>query len=357
MRENDVLQSKVINLLRFPMIVGIVLLHSFLEGIQGLDIPKTGIPIYHNFSFFISRIVVSVAVPLFFFISGYLFFYHVSSFSFSLYKKKLRTRIHTLLIPYLFWNVFILIGHWAIDLLSTVELTSGTYKLVRDYTLEDYIRSFWSINRSMPINGVLWFIRNLMIMVVCSPLVYFVLRYLRWPILVIIGGIWMTGFTWDIPQMSAVFFFTLGSWFSINGRNFVNDFKPILPYGVFLYLLFAIGVLGARETSGFIYVSNAGILLGIVVTIALTAYFIEKKQWHTSAFLTGSCFLVYAFHQLPLNMFVRILFRLIRPIYDWQFLFIYIVSPLIIIAFDLFLYALLKRWFPGFTAAITGGRS
>ena len=50
------------------MIVGVVLWHSFFEGIMGLDIPDSGIPIYHTTSFFISRILASVAVPLFFFI-------------------------------------------------------------------------------------------------------------------------------------------------------------------------------------------------------------------------------------------------------------------------------------------------
>lgn len=96
--EKKNLQSKVIDVLRFPMIVGVVLWHSFFEGIMGLDIPDSGIPIYHTTSFFISRILASVAVPLFFFISGYLFFFR-TTFSVDVYKKKLKSRIKTLLIP------------------------------------------------------------------------------------------------------------------------------------------------------------------------------------------------------------------------------------------------------------------
>lgn len=68
--EKKNLQSKVIDVLRFPMIVGVVLWHSFFEGIMGLDIPDSGIPIYHTTSFFISRILASVAVPLFFLFQG-----------------------------------------------------------------------------------------------------------------------------------------------------------------------------------------------------------------------------------------------------------------------------------------------
>lgn len=50
--EKNILQSRVIDVLRFPMIVGVVLWHSFFEGIMGLDIPDSGIPIYHTTSFF-----------------------------------------------------------------------------------------------------------------------------------------------------------------------------------------------------------------------------------------------------------------------------------------------------------------
>lgn len=205
------------------MIVGVVLWHSFFEGIMGLDIPDSGIPIYHTTSFFISRILASVAVPLFFFISGYLFFFR-TTFSVDVYKKKLKSRIKTLLIPYLFWNFVVLVGHWIVTVLSPVQLTSGAYKQVSDYTVCDYLISFWNIN-GMPVNGALWFIRDLMVMLVFSPLVYWCLRYFRWYILLVLGCIWLVGGTLEIPRMDAVFFFFVGAWFSITGRNFVADFK------------------------------------------------------------------------------------------------------------------------------------
>ena len=247
------MQSRVIDVLRFPMIVGVVLWHSFFEGIMGLDIPDSGIPIYHTTSFFISRILASVAVPLFFFISGYLFFFR-TAFSVDVYKKKLKSRIKTLLIPYLFWNFVVLVGHWIVTVLSPVQLTSGAYKQVSDYTVCDYLISFWNIN-GMPVNGALWFIRDLMVMLAFSPLVYWCLRYFRWYILVVLGCIWLVGGTLEIPRMDAVFFFFVGAWFSITGRNFVADFKSFFPWGVALYFLFAIGTIGVRGADGFLYVA------------------------------------------------------------------------------------------------------
>ena len=46
-----------------------------------------------------------VAVPVFFIISGYFFFYQTKAFGKEAYSKKLRKRIKTLLIPYLLWNL------------------------------------------------------------------------------------------------------------------------------------------------------------------------------------------------------------------------------------------------------------
>lgn len=112
----------------------------FFEGIMGLDIPDSGIPIYHTTSFLYHVFWLQWQF-LYFFISGYLFFFR-TTFSVDVYKKKLKSRIKTLLIPYLFWNFVVLVGHWIVTVLSPVQLTSGAYKQVSDYTVCDYLISF-----------------------------------------------------------------------------------------------------------------------------------------------------------------------------------------------------------------------
>jgi surface polysaccharide O-acyltransferase-like enzyme len=78
--------SQVISFLRFPMIIGIVLIHS-------------GIEMDYNFSEYviydmivtkgIIGILSRVCVPLFFMISGYLFFYNVKLWNAQTYIYKL----------------------------------------------------------------------------------------------------------------------------------------------------------------------------------------------------------------------------------------------------------------------------
>lgn len=198
------MQSRVIDVLRFPMIVGVVLWHSFLKVLWDWIFRIQGYRYIILLLFYITYFGFSGS-SFIFFISGYLFFFR-TAFSVDVYKKKLKSRIKTLLIPYLFWNFVVLVGHWIVTVLSPVQLTSGAYKQVSDYTVCDYLISFWNIN-GMPVNGALWFIRDLMVMLAFSPLVYWCLRYFRWYILVVLGCIWLVGGTLEIPRMDAVFFF------------------------------------------------------------------------------------------------------------------------------------------------------
>ena len=71
------LQSQTINFLRFPLIIGVVLIHSHvLKAVYGGTniLEKVSMPYYIGVSYFISNVLSNIAVPLFFLISGYLFF-------------------------------------------------------------------------------------------------------------------------------------------------------------------------------------------------------------------------------------------------------------------------------------------
>ena len=101
------LESKIISFLRFPLIAGVVLIHAY-GGLtmQGKDMGSLNeYPINDAIQYLFSRILTSVCVPCFFFISGYLFYIKEND----CYKNKIRKRIKTLLIPYLFWNALILL--------------------------------------------------------------------------------------------------------------------------------------------------------------------------------------------------------------------------------------------------------
>ncbi|MDE6688612.1 MAG: acyltransferase [Prevotella sp.] len=115
---NDELLSKNISYLRFPLTVGVVFIHfSLANGLdvhgvrRGLENPEW----YFFIVNFISVVLARIGVPLFFIISGFLFFYH-KEFSKDTYKQNLKTRVRTLLIPFLLWNVIAIIFNiWRLN--------------------------------------------------------------------------------------------------------------------------------------------------------------------------------------------------------------------------------------------------
>ena len=104
---NEQLLSKTITYLRFPLIILVVLLHTIIidQNCFGkILIPHGKYPIFDIILHILQRNIGDISVPLFFFISGFLFFYHIENFDIAIYKKKILKRIKSLLIPYLLWN-------------------------------------------------------------------------------------------------------------------------------------------------------------------------------------------------------------------------------------------------------------
>lgn len=174
-----------ISFLRFPLIIGVILIHANLSeviigGIKCFN--KTDYPIYTYVSYVLSQIIARTAVPLFFLISGFLFFYKIEIFNFDIFLQKIKKRIRTLFIPYIFWN-FLIILIYLIGQSIVPNLISGGKKLICDYNFTDWLLSFWDTNLinpakdiGMPINYPLWFIRDLMVVIMFSPLIYFLVK-------------------------------------------------------------------------------------------------------------------------------------------------------------------------------------
>ena len=91
------LQSQVIDWLKFPLSIAVVFIHAF-------NWPSTYVPFSANLSSFngmdfynlvrsaISHSIAHVAVPIFFLIAGFLFFLKISAFnSFTGWKSKLQS--------------------------------------------------------------------------------------------------------------------------------------------------------------------------------------------------------------------------------------------------------------------------
>jgi fucose 4-O-acetylase-like acetyltransferase len=196
MKSKNISQYDVISALRLPLIVLVTYAHSYGGVAEGYSLIGSGWDSYEILKIAMSQTLVKVAMPTFFVMSGYLFFANVEKFNKEIYQQKLWRRIKTLLIPYIIWN-----------LLMAAKLKVFSLSI------------FWT-----PANMPLWFLRDLMIVSLLTPIIYIGVRKLGYWLFVLLLPIYLTGI-WAIqPGLNpyAICFFTFGAYLSIQKINLIE---------------------------------------------------------------------------------------------------------------------------------------
>lgn len=235
------IDSALITKMRFPLIFAIVLFHARFQNVNFSDanITLDTIKWYDVFTYSFESIG-HIGVPLFYIISGYLFFYKNVSFGGLIYKRKIKKRVKSLLIPYFIWNVYSLL---LILLASLVvpQYMSGRHNIINNFGVSELLQYFYAIDGNNPINGPLWFVRDLMVVTLCSPVIYYVIKKWCLTFLSILGLLWFTGF-WETSicglygfSSSAFLFFSIGAAFSIR-HKYLSKYMSIWGARFFLFI-------------------------------------------------------------------------------------------------------------------------
>ena len=99
MDRND-LRSQSLDLLRFPLAIVVMTIHVWFPGVADAT---ADVPALNALSGLVAGLLWDQSVPVYFFISGFVFFLNVDM-SAATYRRKLRNRTKSLLIPYIIWN-------------------------------------------------------------------------------------------------------------------------------------------------------------------------------------------------------------------------------------------------------------
>ncbi len=351
--------SQRLDLLRFPLIVAVLFIHgyetqvNFARDSAGAD--HTGLVNVFVRNLF-SQNIARVAVPLFFLISGYLFFEGVA-WSLLAYKKKLRSRIRSLLIPYLFWNgLTLLLFALGQNLPATARYFSGDEPRILHNDALWYLSAMFGIGR-YPVSFQFWFIRDLMLLVLAAP-VFALLRGWRGVVCVgVLASLWL--FDWGptyLPSIEATLFFAVGCAVALNRKGLFE----LDPYGPRLLILYVPALLIGAATFGSEpgrYVHKIVVLLGVPSVLYLTLLAHRSLGTRNALLaLASSSFFVFAAHEPSMQLYRKILFRAVPPRTDGLVLVLYFLVPLSLAFLLVWIYRLLILIAPKATRAITGGR-
>ena len=349
MQDNSYFSKKVSFLNAFLTCL-IVVLHANTPEMWGLDLNLEYPFIY------CCTILCRMGVPLFFFLSALLFY---KACTFSDLEKKLKRRVHSLVIPYLVWNA-IFVGIFF--LLIHVPFLNNLMHV--DDGLNSFKEIFYAIVNAR--YTVLWFVKDLMIFLLFAPIIL-MLTTKRQMIVAIIASLALF-FVLDFGYESIWRWLPIYLQGAYVGKFMFNketgsytSFEEISPaikgnrlllsvvFGVIVIALYAL-TLWNEDLFMNPYVIISPILVWLLMDLVLKQFILNKfriRKWMSYTFI------IYCTHQFILNVLQKFVVLTCEPT-ALVLNLTYIISPVVAIAIAVLIGRFLSQF--KFYPLLSGGR-
>ncbi|MBR2300562.1 MAG: acyltransferase [Bacteroidaceae bacterium] len=354
--------SKVLACLRTPLIVGVVMLHANLYNLVTQWSGEA--PLWPAWLVFYFRNIVNILFPscvaIFFLLAGYFFFTGEQKRNIAYFRDKLRRRVQTLLVPYLLWNTLALLLFYikSSDFLGGLSQQSG-----EDFSFAKYLTGYWAFYFSgdIPANGPLWFVRDLMVVSLLSPLLYQLLRN-RWlgviSLLVLFVCV-SCGAAVDIHGVDfySILFFSIGAWLRLQRIDIQNVPKRVGVAAIALYFPISCFMFNLCDSPVYVALSLVATLIKFVALIYLIAQLYSSRLLVNIPKLSQRSFFVYAFHGLIIGPVIKALYIMSgateNPI---LLVLISVFSVAVVIFMCNITYTFTERRLPSLHKLLSGGR-
>lgn len=255
-----------------------------------------------------------VAVPVFLFMSGYLFF-RGGNLSASEYKRKIISRSKTLLIPYFVWNGLLVIKlciqslpffHWENTLNLTPKAIIAAFWIYRN-ELVNYAHPL-DIDPAdfiAPIMGPLWYLRNMFFLCLSSPFILWLINRFGRFLAIFSSILWVLSTicikeVWVSIMIESLVFFSWGATLSIKGKSMtetitINKKRWYLGTIVLASIIIIMRLCGGNDYDNLMKMGLSFLILPRLISISdsLTACGCKAPQT-----LIASSLFIYIAHML-----------------------------------------------------------
>ena len=347
---NDKLFWKKKEFISFLSSILVLFIHSyFAKDNTGNSLVSI---VNQNFSFFFSRSITQFAVPMFFMLSGLSFF---KGYNNKKYLTKIKSRIYTLVIPYLLWNTVWML--WEI---------LGSYSFISNFSSsgEPYPLTIVSILKGIffyQCNIPFWFLFDIIVFSFAAPLLFLIIRNKYVGIvsiaclsIVSLFGIYIPVDLFYYP-MSIVFYLTG----AIIGYHFFDyatqkSSKPMQITSIAFLLAY---ILCKNIVPQELYISNYLIEVIVYSMAAFSLWniidmFIERIKPRK---IYSRSFSIYAMHLNVAIIILKIL-SLVFPHGEWFEIPKFIIMVVLTLTLINFTCTFLEKFFPRIYALFMGNR-
>ena len=379
-----VLQSQTIDWLRFPLIIAVAFIHnSYLP--DNFDVSHIDwYSLYGSYWFiyvdiFFSHVLSHIAVPAFYLISGFLFFLKTSELNKQIYKNKIKKRFYTLFIPYILWNIVPVIIQFTINAIKYLFKAGDWNLFVHSCILylsdHGWLNIFWScsvwaqnrlswigthMTMTGPLNLPLWYLRDLILITLFTPLIYWCIKKIKIFFLIILTLFYISGIWPQIPALTSttVLFFSAGAYLAIYRYNIIATFRKIefLSYFIAIILLASDTYYDGYNTPVGFNLYHLYVIFGVIAIFNFASRLLEKKYVRVNKNLTNSVFFIYACHTLWLiGLYDRVVHKMLFNV-NYIEPIVYITTPFVKVIICFFLYMMLEKYTPKLIKPFTGNR-
>ncbi len=246
------------------------------------------------------------AVPLFFIISGYLFFYRKGNLS--VIKQSIYKRFKTLFIPYVVWCTLFVMQLWLASLVK--PLNQDYFSILNEGDFVEILRFLKRMYIAPPLAFHLWYVRDLIAVVALSPLIFLCQR--KHPSVFLLVVVFVCGMLKLIPWLSwPLTWFSIGSYFALSNKELLQLNNRWIAV---VMLIGYIGITGwliynGMHTTADKWYSFPVILLGVIGI--WNTYDIIGIHKYFPSYLTDQTFFLYCAHVPFLTIVSTLLFPII----------------------------------------------
>lgn len=339
---------KVISLIAITMVIYI---HTYYtEG--------ENFPFFMSLQRFMGGMGISgIANPLFYFTSGYLFFLSVKTVKDCF--PKIKKRIQTLFVPYIFANTIAFLMYAILDAIS--RTSPQLYNVVNFHILDWFsldvgkilYNTYWQ-----PVAFQLWFVRDMLIFVFLSPIIYLVLKKLSTNRNLAIIALLTLLATYFVTSMH-VLWMAIGGIISLSGIINITKSENTKVRTTTMYICGAIFLAFVTINTIGIYELRFGYaLFGVIAAWLLYDRIVKGRILCSNRQLAQACsysFFIYLIHEPTLLIFKKAPLIIIGC-NETTLIISFIIIPIIFVIITIIIGKISRKHIPTVFNIYTGGR-
>lgn len=349
--KNDTLFWKKKEYVSFLLSILVFFIHShFAQDISNDSLISM---VNHKVSYFFSDSITRFAVPMFFLLSGISFF---KDYNNQKYWAKIRSRLFTLVVPYLLWNTIWMLWEIFTSYSFIANLFGST--MASPFTLANILKGVFFYGYNAPF----WFIFDLIIFSFMAPLVFVIVKnkYIGIIFTICLSILSLFGIHLPIDVFyypMAIVFYLLGAIIGYHFFDFACQ-KSSKKTQVFSLIFLVAYILLKNVVPQQIHINNYFTQTLVYTIVAFSLWnvvdmFIERLKPRA---IYRRSFAIYAMH-LPLSIAIMKIFSFCIPQSEWLEIPKFVIMIIVTLVIINFVCAFLERFAPKIYATLMGNRT